>query len=91
MAPKDDTGRGHHNPRDPQPTTSVDCKLITCKNESISSEIMKNEDTADIMDELAAMLRPPNQLRLSMPESTLHQISKMVMKETIEDKKMELT
>ena len=26
-----------------------------------------------------------------MPESTLHQISKMIMKEAVEDKKMELT
>ena len=51
---------------------------------------MKNEDTIDIMDELAAMLRPPNQLRSSMPESTLQRTSKMVMKEAVEDKKMEL-
>ena len=42
------------------------------------------------MDELAAMLQPPNQLRSRMPESTLHRISKMVMKEAIEDKKMDL-
>ena len=51
---------------------------------------MKNEDTTDIMDELAAMIQPPDQLRSSMPESTLHRISKMVMKEAIKDKKMEL-
>ena len=50
---------------------------------------MENEDTTDIMDELAAML-PPNGLRSSIPESTLHRISKMVMKETVEDKKVEL-
>ena len=31
------------------------------------------------------------ELRSSMPESTLHRISKMVMKEAVEDKKMELT
>ena len=42
------------------------------------------------MDELAAMIRPPNQLRSSIPESTLHRISKMVMKEALEDKKVEL-
>ena len=50
---------------------------------------MKNEDTTDIMDELAAM-RPPNQLRSSIPEAILHWISKLVMKEAVEDKKVEL-
>ena len=35
--------------------------------------------------------RPQNQLRSSTPESTLHRISKMVMEEAAEDKKMELT
>ena len=50
---------------------------------------MKNEDTTCIMDELAA-IRPPNQLRSSIPESPLHRISKMVMKEAVEDEKMEL-
>ena len=89
MAPKHDTGRGHHNPSNPQCTTSVDCKLVTGKDESFPSETMKNENTTDIMDELAA-IRPPNQFISSIPESTLHQISKMVMKETVEDKKMEL-
>ena len=42
------------------------------------------------MDELAAIIRPPNQLRSLISESTLHWISKMVMKEAIEDKKVEL-
>ena len=32
-----------------------------------------------------------NQSKPSMPESTLHRISKMIMKEAVEDKKMELT
>ena len=50
MALKHDTGRGYHNPSDPQPTTSVDCKLVTHKDESISFETMNNEDTTDIMD-----------------------------------------
>ena len=85
MAPKHDTGRGDHNLSDPQPTTSVDCKLVTHKDESISSETMKNEDTSDSMDELAAMIQPPNQLRSPMLESTLHRISTMVMKEADED------
>ena len=70
MAPKHDTGQGHHNPSDPQSTKSIDCKLVTGKDESFSSETMKNEDTADIMDELTAMIRPPNQLRSSIPAST---------------------
>ena len=33
---------------------------------------------------------PSSQLKPSMPESTLHRILKMVMKEAVEDKKMEL-
>ena len=87
---KHDNGRGDHNPSNPQPTTSVDCKLVTHKDESISSETMKNKYTTDIMDELAVMIQPQNQLTLSMPESTLHGISKMLMKEVVEDKKKEL-
>ena len=86
-----DTDRGHHNPSNPQSTTSVDCKLATGKDESFSSETMKNEDTTDIMDELAATMRPLNQLRSLIPESTLHRISKMVMKEAVEDKKVDLS
>ena len=46
-----------------------------------SNDDMTNKDTK----------QPPNQLRSSMPESTLHRISKMIMKEAVEDKKMELT
>ena len=52
---------------------------------------MQDEDHTDIMDELVAMLRPPNQSRSSMRESTLHRISKLIIKEAVEDKKMELT
>ena len=51
---------------------------------------MQNENHTDIMDELAAILRPPNHLKSSMPESTLHMISKMVMKEPFEGKRMDL-
>ena len=90
MAPKHDTNHRYHNPSNPQPTTSVDYKLVTHEDESIPSEAMKNKDNTDIIDELAAMIRPPNQLRSSMPESTLHRISKMVMKEAVEEKKMKL-
>ena len=90
MAPKYDTGWGDHNTSNPQPTTSIDCKLITHKDEPIPSETMKNENTTDIIDELAVMVQPPNQLRSSMPESTLHRISKIVMNEAVANKKMEL-
>ena len=40
MAPKHDTDHGHHNPSDPQSTISVDCKLVTHKDESIPSVTM---------------------------------------------------
>ena len=90
MTCKHDTGRGHHHPSYPQFTTSVDCKLATGKDESFSSKTMKNEDTTDIMDEMAAMIQLPNQLRSSIPESTLHQISNLEMKEAIKEKKVRL-
>ena len=89
MTCKHDTGRGHHNSSNPKSTTSVDCKLATGKDESFSSITMENEGITDIMDELTVM-RPQNLFRSSIPESTLHRISKMVMKETVEDKKVEL-
>ena len=87
MTHKNDTGQGHHNPSDPQSNTSVDYKLATGKNESFPPEAMKNGDITDIMDELATMKRPPNPLGSSIPESTLHRISKKVIKEAVEDKK----
>ena len=127
MAPKHDDDHGHHNPSDPPFTTSVDYKLVTCKDESIPSVTIQDEDYTYIMDELATMVesyhntvqgfindmvgntndpnvvksnnnttgentkQPINQLRSPMSESTLHWISKMIMKEAVEDKKMELT
>ena len=36
------------------------------------------------------MKRPPNLLGLSIPESTLQRISQKVIKEAVEDKKVEL-
>ena len=84
------TNHGHHNSSDLQPITFVDYKLITHKDKSILSETLNNENNIDIIDELVAMIQPPNQLRLSMPEPILHRISKMLMKEVVEDKKMEL-
>ena len=56
MAPKHDTDHEHHNPSNPPFTTSVDCKLVTHKDESIPSVTMQDEDHTDIMDELAALL-----------------------------------
>ena len=41
MTCKHDTGRGHHNPSNPQSTKSVDCELATGKDESFSSEAVK--------------------------------------------------
>ena len=55
MTRKYNNGQGHHNPSDPQSTTSVDCKLNTSKDESFPSETVKYEDTTNIMDELATM------------------------------------
>ena len=74
MTHEHDTGRGHHNPCDPQSNTSVDYKLATGKNESFPPEAMKYGDITDIMDELATMKRPPNPLGSLIPESTLHRI-----------------
>ena len=91
MAPKHDTDHERHNPSNLQSTTFVDCKLVSQEDEPILSVTMQNEDYKDIMDESAATLQFPNHLKSSMPGSTLHQISKMVMKEVVEDKKMELT
>ena len=90
MAPKHDTVQGHHNPSNPQSTTSIDCKLATGKDESFSNEAVKNGDTINIMDELTTMKRPLNPLESSIPESTLQRISKKITKEAVEDKKVEL-
>ena len=86
MAPKYDTNHEHHNPSNPTSNPSVDGKLVTHEDKSIPSVTMQNEDHTDIMGELATMLQPPNQLRSPMPKSTLHRISKIVMKEVVEDK-----
>ena len=66
----------HHNPSNPQPKTSVDCKLAIGTDESFSSEAVENGYTTNIMDELATMKRPPNPLGSSIPESTLQRILK---------------
>ena len=68
----------------------MDYKLATGKDESFLPEAMKNGDIIDIMDELGTMKRPPNSLGSSIPESTLYRISKKVMKEAVEEKKVEL-
>ena len=90
MTRRQNNGQGHHNPSDPQFTTSVDCKLATGKDESFSSLAVKNGDITNIMDELATMKRPPNLLGSLIPEFTLHLISEKVIREAVEDKKAEL-
>ena len=90
MTHEHDTGRGHHNPINPQSNTSVDYKLATGKDESLPPEAMKNGDITHIMDELTTMKRPPNPLGSSIPESSSHRISKKVIKEVVKDKKVEL-
>ena len=66
----------------------VDYKLATGKGGSFPPEAMKNGDITDIMDEWATMEQPPDSLESSIPESTLHRISKKIKKEAIEDKKV---
>ena len=56
MTRKHDNGQGHQNPGNPQSTTSFDCQLATGKNESFSSEAVKNGDITDIMEELATIV-----------------------------------
>ena len=48
-ARKYNMGWGHHNRSDKKSTTSVDCKLATCKNESFSSDTVKNGGVAEIV------------------------------------------
>ena len=69
MAPKHNNDYEHHNPSSPPSTTSVDCKLVTCKGESIPSVTMQDKDHTAIMDELVIMVnnntnkdtkQPPN-------------------------------
>ena len=59
MTCKHDTGQGHHNPSNQQSTKSVHYELATGKDESFSYEAVKNVNTTDIMDGLAAMKQPP--------------------------------
>ena len=56
MTCKHDTNRGHHNPSNPQSTTSVDYKFVTGKDESFSSEAVKNGDITEIMGETLNMV-----------------------------------
>ena len=53
-------------------------------DESFSYEAVENANTADIMDELAAIKRPPNPTGSSIPKSTLQKISKRAMKEAVD-------
>ena len=56
MAPKHDNNHGHHKSSDPPSTTSVDSKLVTCKDKSIPSLIIQDKDHTDIMDSLAIIV-----------------------------------
>ena len=56
MAPKHDTDHKHHNLSDQPSNPSVDCKLVTNKDESIPSVAMQDQDYTDIMDELSTMV-----------------------------------
>ena len=85
-----DTRQGHHNPSDPQSNTSVDHKLIIGKDESFSIKAMQNEDITAIMDKLTTVEQPLDPLESSNPKSTLYWISKEVMKEAVENKKVKL-
>ena len=90
MTQEHDTRRGHHNPSNPQFNISVDHKLVIGKDESFSTEAMKNEDITAIMEELKPVERPLDPLGLSNPKSALYWVSKEVMKEAVEDKKAKL-
>ena len=84
------TCQGHHNPSNPPSNTSVDHKLVMCKDESFSTEAIKNEYITAIMNELTKVERPLNPLGLSNPKSTLYWISEGVIKDAVENKTAEL-
>ena len=56
IAPKHDTDHECHNPSDPPTNPSVDCKLVTHEDKSISSVAMQDQDHTDIMDEFSTMV-----------------------------------
>ena len=76
MTQEHDTRRGHHNPSDPQSNTSVDHTLVIGKDESFSTEAMKNEDITAIMDKLTTVERPLDPLGSSNPKSALYWVKK---------------
>ena len=76
MIHEHNTRRGHHNPSNSQSNTSVDHKLVIGKDESFSTEAMKNEDITAIMDKSTTVERPLDSLGSSNPKSTLYWISK---------------
>ena len=55
MTRKHDTGQGHHNPSNPQSTTSVDFKLATSKD-GFSSEAVNIGGIAEIIGEILNMV-----------------------------------
>ena len=56
MTRKHDACQGYHNPSNSQSTTSLVCKLATGKDESFSSEGVKNRGIAEIMGETLNMV-----------------------------------
>ena len=56
MTRKHDTGRRYNNPSNPQFTTSVDCKLATGKDESSSSEAVKNGGVTEVIGDILNMV-----------------------------------
>ena len=85
-----DSCREHHNPSYPQSNTLVDHKRVIGKDESFSTEAMKNEGITALIDELTTVERPFDPLGSSNPKSTVYWISKEMMKEAVENKKTEL-
>ena len=53
---KHNISQGHHNRNDTLSTTSIDCKLDTRKDESVSSNTVKNGDVAEIMGDTLNMI-----------------------------------
>ena len=53
---KHGASQGHHNQSDPQSTKSADCKLPTRKDESFSSNVIRNRDVAKVMGKTLDMV-----------------------------------
>ena len=99
MAPKHDTG---HDPSvgdklvthedDSIPSVAMQDQDYIDIMDKLAAIIGSDRNTVQgfINDMVGNTDAPNSQSKPSMPELTLHQISKMVMKKGVEDKKMEL-